>query len=41
MSRGKKTDDKTLPIRALSALYKAYVDPAGMFDLVSSTALVP
>lgn len=36
-----KTDDKTLPTRALSALYKAYVDPAGMFDLVSSTALVP
>jgi hypothetical protein len=36
-----KTDDKTLPTRALSALYKAYVDPAGMFELVSSTALVP
>ena len=36
-----KTDDKTLSSRAMSALYKAYVDPAGLFDLVASTALVP
>src|SRR3569623_1422160 len=25
----------------MSALYKAYVDPGGLFDLVPSTALVP
>jgi hypothetical protein len=36
-----KGDDATLPARAMSALYKAYVDPAGLFDLVPSTALVP
>jgi hypothetical protein len=36
-----KTDDKTLQTRCLSALYRAYVDPGGMFDLVSSAALVP
>jgi len=34
-------DDPTLPSRALSALYKAYVDPNGLFDLVPSAALVP
>src|SRR5262249_44138616 len=27
--------------RALSALFKAYVDPAGLFDLVESAPLVP
>jgi hypothetical protein len=36
-----KTDDKTLQTRCLSALYRAYVDPGGMFELVSSAALVP
>jgi hypothetical protein len=36
-----KGDDATLPVRAMSALYKAYVDPGGLFDLVPSTALVP
>lgn len=37
----KKTEDKTLPSRAMSALYKAYVDPNGLFDLVPSAALAP
>jgi hypothetical protein len=37
MDRG----DDTLPTRAMSALYKAYVDPAGLFDLVPADALVP
>jgi hypothetical protein len=36
-----KSDDKTLTARAMSALYKAYVDPGGMFELVASPALVP
>ncbi|HEY6034799.1 MAG TPA: hypothetical protein VIV58_11080 [Kofleriaceae bacterium] len=36
-----KGDDPTLPTRAMSALYKAYVDPGGLFDLVPSTGLVP
>jgi hypothetical protein len=36
-----KTGDETLATRALSALYKAYVDPAGLFDLVESAPLVP
>lgn len=37
MERG----DKTLPSRAMSALYKVYVDPAGLFDVQQPTALVP
>ena len=37
MQRG----DETLPARAMSALYKAYVDPGGLFDMVSPEALVP
>lgn len=36
-----KRGDESLPTRAMSALYKAYVDPAGLFDLVDSAALVP
>lgn len=37
MDRG----DKTLTERAMSALYKVYVDPAGLFDVQQPTALVP
>jgi hypothetical protein len=37
MDRG----DDTLPTRAMSALYKAYVDPGGLFDIVPPAALVP
>jgi hypothetical protein len=37
MDRG----DKTLSGRAMSALYKVYVDPAGLFDPQPPTALVP
>ncbi|HET9990760.1 MAG TPA: hypothetical protein VFQ65_19655, partial [Kofleriaceae bacterium] len=40
-SAPQKGDDPTLPARAMSALYKAYVDPAGLFDLVPSAGLVP
>lgn len=29
-----ETGDETLPTRAMSAAYKAYVDPGGLFDLV-------
>jgi hypothetical protein len=36
-----KRGDETLPARAMSALYKAYVDPGGLFDMVSPEALVP
>jgi len=36
-----KRGDESLPTRAMAALYKAYVDPAGLFDLVDSAALVP
>jgi hypothetical protein len=36
-----KTTDETLPTRAMSALYKAYVDPAGMFDILDAAPLVP
>lgn len=36
-----KTPDKTLAERALEALYKAYVDPEGLFDVQSPGALVP
>lgn len=36
-----KRGDESLPTRAMSALYKAYVDPAGLFDLVDSAALLP
>jgi hypothetical protein len=36
-----KTGDETLPTRAMSALYKAYVDPGGLFDIVEATPLVP
>jgi hypothetical protein len=36
-----KRGDDSLPTRAMSALYKAYVDPAGLFDLVDASALAP
>jgi hypothetical protein len=36
-----KGPDQTLPQRALEALYKAYVDPAGEFDVQAPAALVP
>ena len=36
-----KTGDETLPTRAMSALYKAYVDPGGMFDIIDAAPLVP
>jgi hypothetical protein len=36
-----KRGDESLPTRAMSALYKAYVDPAGLFDLVDSSAIGP
>ncbi len=34
-----KTTDPTLPMRALEALYKAYVDPNGEFDVQAPDAL--
>jgi hypothetical protein len=37
MDRG----DETLSTRAMGALYTAYVDPQGLFDLVEPAALVP
>ena len=37
MDRG----DPTLSRRATSALYKAYVDPGGLFDIADADALVP
>lgn len=37
MDRG----DPTLGARAMSALYKAYVDPGGLFDVADPQALVP
>jgi hypothetical protein len=37
MDRG----DPTLPTRAMSALYEAYVDPGGMFAVANPQALVP
>jgi hypothetical protein len=37
MDRG----DPTLPRRAMSALYKAYVDPYGLFDVADTQALIP
>src|SRR3569623_536280 len=36
-----KRGDESLPTRAMTALYKADVDPAGLFELVDSAALVP
>lgn len=36
-----KTGDETLPTRALSAAYKAYVDPGGLFDLVGPKPVLP
>jgi HEAT repeat protein len=36
-----KTGDETLPTRALSAAYKAYVDPGGLFDVVGPKPLMP
>ncbi|CAN5237482.1 hypothetical protein BH11MYX1_BH11MYX1_42470 [soil metagenome] len=36
-----KSDDKTLAPRAMSALFKAYVDSQGLFDIVPATSLVP
>lgn len=33
--------DPTLPARAMSALYKAYVDPDGLFEVARPEALVP
>jgi hypothetical protein len=37
MDRG----DPTLPRRAMAALYKAYVDPAGLFEVADPQALIP
>ena len=37
MDRG----DKTLPTRAMGALYRAYVNPEGLFDVVEPAALSP
>jgi hypothetical protein len=37
MDRG----DETLPKRAMTALYKAYIDPGGLFDLVTPEGLQP
>lgn len=37
MDRG----DKTLPLRAMRALFQAYVDPQGLFDAVDPSALAP
>jgi hypothetical protein len=37
MDRG----DPTLPTRAMSALYEAYVDPGGMFAVANPQALMP
>jgi hypothetical protein len=37
MDRG----DKTLAVRAMNQLYKAYVDPGGLFDMNEPTGLVP
>jgi len=36
-----KRGDESLPTRAMAALYKAYVDPAGLFDLVDPAPLIP
>ncbi len=36
-----KTGDETLPTRAMTALYKTYVDPGGLFDLLEPAPLVP
>lgn len=36
-----KSDDKTQGTRATNALYVAYVEPKGLFDMVPATALVP
>jgi hypothetical protein len=33
--------DKTLPTRAMGALYTAYVDPGGLLDLQQPAALIP
>lgn len=33
--------DPSLPVRAMSALFKAYVDPAGLFEVTEPAALVP
>ena len=33
--------DQTLAVRAMSALFKAYVDPDGLFEVTSSEGLVP
>jgi hypothetical protein len=41
IAKMKDRGDPTLPARAMSALYKAYVDPGGLFDMVPSEALVP
>jgi hypothetical protein len=41
IAKMKDRGDTTLPTRAMSALYKAYVDPGGLFDMVGSEALVP
>lgn len=38
---GGERGDKTLGERALSALYRAYVDPGGLFPVVDSPPLVP
>ena len=36
-----KRGDESLPTRAMSALYKAYVDPGGLFDICDPSPLVP
>ncbi len=36
-----KTGDETLPTRAMTALYKGYVDPGGLFDVLEAGPLVP
>lgn len=36
-----KRGDESLPTRAMSALYKAYVDPGGLFDLCDPSPLIP
>jgi hypothetical protein len=36
-----QTGDKTLPERAMSALYRAFAEPGGMFDVADPAPLVP
>lgn len=41
IAKMKDRGDETLPARAMSALYKAYVDPGGLFDMLGPEPLVP